>query len=549
MSLTSGLFFYLRLVHDQGLSREQHAGDGRGVYQRGAGHLHRVQNALGDEVAVLTGRRVVTLAEAGLADLGDDHVTVLATVLGDPAQGLVDGLGHDLHTHRLVAGQAEIVLERRHRVDEGRTATGDDALFDRGARSGHGVLDAVLLLLQLHLGGGADLDHADTAGELREALLQLLAIPVGVGVLDLSLDLVHTGLDSLGVTATLDDRGVVLGDDHTTRLTKNLEADLVELETDLGADDLTTGEGRDVLHHRLATVTDGGRLDGSGGKGATDLVHHERGQRFTLDILGEDEQWLAGRDDLLQQREEVSDSADLALVKKDVRVVEHGFHALGVGDEVGRDVALVELHALGELEVGAHRLGLLDGDHTILADLVEGLREKLADDLVAGGDGGDSSHVFLRVHVAGSIAKCFADGVDSEVHAALETHRVRTGSNRTKTLVDHRLGEDRRGRGAVTGDVVGLGRNFLRELRTQVLERVVELDLASNGDAVVGDGRCAPLLVEDDIAASGAQGHLDCVRKLVHAPLEGATGMLVKLKNLRHLTMLLSQTTSPQGPG
>jgi putative effector of murein hydrolase LrgA (UPF0299 family) len=59
----------------------------------------------------------------------------------------------------------------------------------------------VLALLQLDLGGRADLDDGDAAGELREALLELLAIPVGVGVLDLGLDLVDPARDLVLLTA------------------------------------------------------------------------------------------------------------------------------------------------------------------------------------------------------------------------------------------------------------------------------------------------------------------------------------------------------------
>ena len=71
-------------------------------------------------------------------------------------------------------------------LEQGDAAAGDDALFERRAGRLQGVLDAVLLLLHLRLGGRADLDDGDTAGELGEALLQLLAIEVGVGVLDLA---------------------------------------------------------------------------------------------------------------------------------------------------------------------------------------------------------------------------------------------------------------------------------------------------------------------------------------------------------------------------
>ena len=419
-------------------------------------------------------------------------------------------------------------------MDERGATAGDDALLDRGARRGDGVLDAVLLLLQLHLGGGADLDHADTAGELGEALLELLAVPVGVGVLDLGLDLVDAAIHGVTVARAVDDGRVVLGDDDTARLAEDLEAHLVELEADLGGDDLTAGQGRDVLHHRLAAVTEGRGLDRGDVEGAADLVDDQRGERLAVDVLGEDEERLAGPDDLLEHREELLDRGDLALVEKDVGVVEDGFHRLRVGDEVGRDVALVELHALGELELGAHGVGLLDRDHAVLADLVEGLGEQVADVAVTARDRGDGRHVLAGLDLAGGLAQGVADGLGRCVHAALETHRVGAGRDGTEALVDHGLGQDGGGGGAVTSDVVGLGGHLLGELGTEVLEGVVELDLTSDGDTVVGDGRRAPLLVEDDVAALGAERHLDGVGEGVDAALEGAAGVLVELQDLGH---------------
>jgi hypothetical protein len=49
----------------------------------------------------------------------------------------------------------------------------------------HGVLDPVLALLHFGFGGAADADDGDAAGELRQPLLQLLAVVVGDGLLDL----------------------------------------------------------------------------------------------------------------------------------------------------------------------------------------------------------------------------------------------------------------------------------------------------------------------------------------------------------------------------
>ena len=68
---------------------------------------------------------------------------------------------------------------------------------------------------------------------------------------------------------------------------------------------------------------------------------------------------LATLHDLLEHGEQVAYRGDLRADVEDVRIVEHGFHALGVGDEVGRDEALVEAHALDELHVHAEGLDSL----------------------------------------------------------------------------------------------------------------------------------------------------------------------------------------------
>jgi len=57
---------------------------------------------------------------------------------------------------------------------------------------------------------------------------------------------------------------------------------------------------------------------------------------------------------------------------------EHHFHALRIGDEVGRQVAAVELHAFDGPRASVERRGFLDRDHAVLADLVHCLGDDLA---------------------------------------------------------------------------------------------------------------------------------------------------------------------------
>ncbi|EME96580.1 DNA polymerase II large subunit [Streptomyces mobaraensis NBRC 13819 = DSM 40847] len=548
----AGLGLLFLLLDDQGLGREQQGGDGGRVLQGGAGDLHRVDDAGGDQVAVLAGRGVEALALVELGDLGGDDVALQAGVLGDPAQRLDGGAADDRDTGGLVAVLAQVVLQHLDGVDQGGATTGDDALLDRGAGRGDGVLQTVLLLLELDLGGRAHADDAHAAGELGEALLELLAVPVRVGGLDLGLDLGHAAGDLGGVALAVDDGGVVLGDGHAAGGTEHVQADLVELEADLLGDDGGTGEGGHVAQHRLAAVAEAGGLDGDGVEGAADLVDDEGGEGLALDVLGDDQQRLGatGLDDLLQQREQVGDGGDLALVDQDVRVVEDGLHTLLVGDHVGREVALVEGHALGEVELQAEGVGLLDGDDAVLADLVHRLGDELADLLVLGGQRGHGGDVGLGVDRAGGREQLVGDGLDRGVDALLQGGRGGAGGDVAQTLADQRLGQHGRGGGAVTRDVVGLGRHLLDELGAQVLVRVLQLDLARDGDAVVGDGGGAELLVDDDVAALGADRHLDRVGKLVDAALEGATGVLVELQGLRHGLRILrrvSQTNCAPG--
>jgi hypothetical protein len=104
----------------------------------------------------------------------------------------------------------------------------------------------VLALLELDLGGRARLDDGDAAGELGQALLELLAVVVGVRLLDLGADLGDATGDRVLVAGTLDDRGLVLGDDDLAGLAEQVEVRGVELEADLLGDDLAAGEDGDV---------------------------------------------------------------------------------------------------------------------------------------------------------------------------------------------------------------------------------------------------------------------------------------------------------------
>src|SRR6185369_10057901 len=96
-------------------------------------------------------------------------------------------------------------------------AARDDALLDRRTRGVQRVLDAGLLLLHLGLGGRTHIENRDAAGELRQALLQLLAVVIGRGLLDLLLDLADAAREIALLAVALDDRGLLFVDHDPLR--------------------------------------------------------------------------------------------------------------------------------------------------------------------------------------------------------------------------------------------------------------------------------------------------------------------------------------------
>ena len=126
------------------------------------------------------------------------------------------------------------------------------------------------------------------------------------------------------------------------------------------------------------------------------------------------------------------------------------------------------------------------------------------------------------------------DRLDALLDAALDAHRVGPGADVLEAFGDDRLGKNDGGRRAVAGDVVGLGRDLLEELRAHVLERILELDVAGDRDAVVGDRGRAVLLVEDDVAALRPERDPDGVGEAIDAVLEAAPGHLIEQELLGH---------------
>ena len=128
------------------------------------------------------------------------------------------------------------------------------------------------------------------------------------------------------------------------------------------------------------------------------------GALTALDVLGHDDQRLARACNRLEQRHHVAHARDLLLVDQEVDVLEHRLHLLRIGDEVGRQVAAVELHTLDHLEFGLHALGLFDRNHALFADLLHRLCDHAADlDVTVGRDRADLADFGLAPDLSRSL--------------------------------------------------------------------------------------------------------------------------------------------------
>ena len=235
---------------------------------------------------------------------------------------------------------------------------------------------------------------------------------------------------------------------------------------------------------------------------------------------------LAGLHHRLEDGQHRLERGEFLLVDENVGVLELGDHLLGVGDEIGREIAAVELHALDDVELGLGGLRLLDRDHALVADLFHCVGDHLADRLVAvRGDGADLRDLLGGLHLLGAAFDVLDDRSHRDVDAALEIHRVHAGGDQLEAFLHDRGGEHRRGGGAVAGKIVGLRGDLAHHLRAHVLELVGKLDLLGDGDAILGDARRAVGLVEDDVAALRTERHLDGVVESIDAAQHAVAGV------------------------
>ena len=252
-----GSLFLLGHVCDQDIGRQDHRRNGCSVLQRAAHNLDGVNDTRFDHVGIFAGEDVETnvrvlLLSSRAADGIDNHGAVFASVGGQLADGgfqrLLDDVDADLDFLVFIfsVGLGELV-KFGGGIDEGDLTAGDDAFFHCRAGCGEGVFHAVLLFLHFSFGRGAHTDDGNTTAELGETFLKFFLVVIAGALVDLGADLLDAAFDFALLALAADDGGVLLVSDNLLGAAEVLEGGGFEFAAGLFRDDLSTGEGGDIL--------------------------------------------------------------------------------------------------------------------------------------------------------------------------------------------------------------------------------------------------------------------------------------------------------------
>ena len=271
-----------------------------------------------------------------------DVVTFESRVDRDPPQGLGQRAAYHVAPDGLVPDELRHA-QRAVRLGQCGATAGDDAGLKGGPSGRQRIFDAQHAFLELDARRTADADDRDPAGQPGDADVEHVLVGVELGPFTLHFELGDSRVDQVLLAVRSDEGGVVLGGGDPVTRPEVFAGDLTEFDAGVLGDDVTAQRHREVLEFGNATMPEAG--------GAHDdrlhrLVHvaaDEQLQRGAVDVLGDDQERTVGALGHFDGRHDLLHLADLLVGQQDQRIVEHGFHALVVGDHVAGDVAVVEL--------------------------------------------------------------------------------------------------------------------------------------------------------------------------------------------------------------
>ncbi len=147
----------------------------------------------------------------------------------------------------------------------------------------------MLLLFQFDFGGRTHADHGHAAGQLGQALLQLLAVVVAGAVVNFGFDLVDTTTNGPFVAGTTDNGGIIFGRGNFVGTAQIIKRGGIKFASHFFGDDGATGQNSNILQHSFAAITKARSFDGQHVKGAAQFVQDQGSQGLAINIFGDDD--------------------------------------------------------------------------------------------------------------------------------------------------------------------------------------------------------------------------------------------------------------------
>ncbi|MNE13675.1 hypothetical protein D3C80_1065170 [compost metagenome] len=395
----------------------------------------------------------------------------------------------------------------RHSLEQGKATTGHDALGNRCTGSRQGVIQSVLARFHLGFGGCAHADDSHATGKLGQAFLKLLPVVItGTGG-DLRTDLRDTLGHGLLRAFASDQGGAVFEHQRTVNLAQLGQLQVVEIDAQFSRHHCGPRKYSYVLKHFLAPITIPGSLHRHGAQHSANLIDHQCGQGFAVDVLGDHHQRLAALGHLFEQWQQVSQRTNLVIAQQYTRIGEFDLHLFGVGDKVRGHVPPVETHAIHDVDHGFGGLGFLHAHHAFHTDLFQGVGDQLTDQgVVVGGQCGHLGFFPGRVDRTRLRQQCRLNQRQALVQAALEVDGTGPGHHVSDAIGKNCLGQYRRRAGAIADRLRRALGCLAQHLGAEVLVSVLQVDAFGDGHAIVTDSRATPGALHQHRLRLGAQG-------------------------------------------
>ena len=128
-------------------------------------------------------------------DLFNYHGSFFTGIGCDLVNRFFQSFRKDFHCHFFFIRYSFQGFEGFRGLNEGNSTTGYDTFFNSCTGCGQSIFNTMFLFFQLGLSCGTNTDDSHTASQFSQAFLQLFAVIIAGGVIDLSADLLDATLN------------------------------------------------------------------------------------------------------------------------------------------------------------------------------------------------------------------------------------------------------------------------------------------------------------------------------------------------------------------